>query len=77
MRKALLILLGIVIIGSIVTSKVSKAEEQGASTKTVLDEMTTVIKKMDELSKNQEEILKQIAEIKEELKIIKMRTALR
>ena len=41
------------------------------------EEGAAILKKIDEISKGQEQVLAQLAEIKEELKIIKMRTALR
>lgn len=74
MKKIFFILLALVIASSIMVAKISRAQEPPKSTS---EEMSMIFKKIDEISKGQQEILSQITEIKEELKIIKMRTALK
>jgi hypothetical protein len=74
MKKIFLILLALAIASSIMVTKISRAQEPP---KDMTEQMSMIIKKIDEVSRGQQEILNQIAEIKEELKIIKMRTALK
>ena len=73
MKKISLILLA-VLLAAVIIGKISWAQGEKMISG---EEGAAILKKIDEISKGQERVLAQLAEIKEELKIIKMRTALR
>lgn len=73
MKKISLILLA-VLFAALIIGKISWAQEEKMISE---EKAAAILKKIDQLSKGQEQMLAQLAEIKEELKIIKMRTALK
>ncbi len=77
MKKIFLILLVILIVAIFIMGKISWCQEEKGEKAMPPETAGMILKQLNEISKNQQEILSEIAQMKEDLKIIKMRTALK